>query len=119
MILTHESLLFDDTQPASCASSIGKQFCVFPVVLSVYELLQLSAYSLANHSIELLQCESSFVRKLTCSTCCPHWPQVLNGVNLASFSLVDCAQTLLGQRLEVVPARCIAAWAGLATTMPK
>ncbi|DBA67150.1 TPA: hypothetical protein ACH3X2_001471 [Trebouxia sp. C0005] len=45
--------------------------------------------------------------------------QVLNGVNLASFSLVDCAQTLLGQRLEVVPARCIAAWAGLATTMPK
>ncbi|KAA6423641.1 MAG: DNA polymerase delta catalytic subunit, partial [Trebouxia sp. A1-2] len=27
--------------------------------------------------------------------------QVLNGVNLASFSLVDCAQTLLGQRLEV------------------
>ncbi|KAL0056285.1 hypothetical protein WJX82_009537 [Trebouxia sp. C0006] len=45
--------------------------------------------------------------------------QVLNGVNLASFSLVDCAQTLLGQRLEVVPARCIAAWAGLATPMPK
>ena len=38
------------------------------------------------------------------------WLQVLNGVNLASFSLVDCAQTLLGQRLEVVPPRCLAAW---------
>ena len=39
--------------------------------------------------------------------------QVLNGVNLASFSLVDCAQTLLGQRLEVVPPPCLAAWARL------
>lgn len=42
-----------------------------------------------------------------------HGGQVLNGVNLASFSLVDCAQTLLGQRLEVVPPRCLAAWACL------
>ncbi|KAL3139857.1 hypothetical protein ABBQ38_004153 [Trebouxia sp. C0009 RCD-2024] len=39
--------------------------------------------------------------------------QVLNGVNLASFSLVDCAQTLLGQRLEVVPPPSLAAWARL------
>ena len=38
---------------------------------------------------------------------------MLNGVNLASFSLVDCAQTLLGQRLEVVPNRHLASWAGL------
>ena len=34
-------------------------------------------------------------------------------MNLASFSLVDCAQTLLGQRLEVVPNRHLASWAGL------
>ena len=43
------------------------------------------------------------------------WVRVLNGVNLASFSLVDCAQTLLGQRLEVVPPRCLAAWTRLHT----
>lgn len=42
--------------------------------------------------------------------------QVLNGVNLASFSLVDCAQTLLGQRLEVVPYTYLAKWAGLQST---
>lgn len=34
-------------------------------------------------------------------------------MNLASFSLVDCAQTLLGQRLEVVPNRHLASWADL------
>lgn len=43
---------------------------------------------------------------------------MLNGVNLASFSLVDCAQTLLGQRLEVVPPRCMAAWAHIPNTPP-
>ena len=95
------------------------QFVVLTVLPFSSGTLAASAYSLANHSVELLQCERSFVRQGTFSTCCAHWLQVLNGVNLASFSLVDCAQTLLGQRLEVVPARCIAAWAGLATPMPK
>ena len=48
---------------------------------------------------------------------CLQWQlQVLNGVNLASFSLVDCAQTLLGQRLEVVPYAHLATWAGLNTS---
>ena len=41
--------------------------------------------------------------------------QVLNGVNLASFSLVDCVQTLLGQRLEVLPWRHLAELAQLHT----
>ncbi len=38
---------------------------------------------------------------------------MLNGVNLASFSLVDCVQTLLGQRLEVLPWRHLAELAQL------
>ena len=98
----------------------NRLLCVCPEVLSVYELLQL--LHIAWQTIPLSCCSVNVPLSgsmATFSTCCAHWPQVLNGVNLASFSLVDCAQTLLGQRLEVVPARCIAAWAGLATPMPK
>ena len=39
--------------------------------------------------------------------------QVLTACNLASFSLVDCMQSLLGRTLEVLPANFVGALAGL------
>ena len=47
------------------------------------------------------------------------WPaQILTNSHLASFSLVDAVQTLLGRRLEVLPPSVIAQLAGLARLAP-
>ena len=46
------------------------------------------------------------------------WSQILTSSNLASFSLVDAVQTLLGRRLEVLPPSLIAQLAGLAPLSP-
>lgn len=44
--------------------------------------------------------------------------QILSTCNLASFSLVDACQSLLGRRLEVLPPSAAAAFAGLAPPPP-
>jgi hypothetical protein len=45
-------------------------------------------------------------------------PQILTACNLASFSLVDACQSLLGRRLEVLPPSVTAALAGLVPPPP-
>ena len=44
--------------------------------------------------------------------------QILTACNLASFSLVDACQSLLGRRLEVLPPSVTAALAGLVPPPP-
>ena len=44
--------------------------------------------------------------------------QVLTACSLASFSLADCTQSLLGRRLEVLSPQSLAALAGLTAKSP-
>lgn len=44
--------------------------------------------------------------------------QILTNCTLASFSLVDACQSLLGRRLEVLPPPAAASLAGLAPPTP-
>ncbi len=44
---------------------------------------------------------------------------VLTACNLASFSLVDCCQSLLGRRLEVLPASAVAHLASCKKSSPQ
>ncbi len=44
--------------------------------------------------------------------------QVLTACSLASFSLADCTQSLLGRRLEVLSPQTLAALAGLSSNSP-
>ncbi len=92
----------------------------FDLLRQVRSLHGLSEHRLLPDAVNTFACKSIrflLINQALPQQCIPSasrcWPQILTSSNLASFSLVDAVQTLLGRRLEVLPPSVIAQLAGL------